>query len=248
MVLDPWLWWVEMIVTVVVDATRDHGFESPVLHEWLPPATPWTYMDSFGLSSYEFTMPHGSVIETIPALSTAVFQLLHDYDRRLEWDTLLRDARLCENWTTAQLHAQSVCTGRWYLGGIELLTEYVSFNPPNVAAVKMLNRPPLFDKFAATIRHRDLSDGTSSVEYTYNFTLRPSWLQWLLHPIMAIIFRWETKKRLRSLRRYFSNHPNGITTSADKTTEQKNAPELPVGRFPRSKSLGGNRVILVVRR
>ena len=37
-----------MIVTVVVSATRDHGFESPVLHEWLPPATPWTYMDSFG--------------------------------------------------------------------------------------------------------------------------------------------------------------------------------------------------------
>jgi hypothetical protein len=35
------------IVTVVVNATRDHGFESPVLREWLPPAIPWTYMDSF---------------------------------------------------------------------------------------------------------------------------------------------------------------------------------------------------------
>jgi hypothetical protein len=30
--------------------------------------------------------------------------------------------------------------------------------------------------------------------------------------------------------------------------EQKNAPELPIGRFLKSKSLGGNRVILVVRR
>ena len=29
--------------------------------------------------------------------------------------------------------------------------------------------------------------------------------------------------------------------------EQKNAPELPIGRFLKSKSLGGNRVILVVR-
>ena len=47
MVFDPWLWWVEMIVTVVVSATRDHGGESPVLHEWLPLATPGTYMDSF---------------------------------------------------------------------------------------------------------------------------------------------------------------------------------------------------------
>jgi len=28
--------------------------------------------------------------------------------------------------------------------------------------------------------------------------------------------------------------------------EQKNAPELPIGRFGKSKSLGGNRVILGV--
>ena len=44
-------------------------------------------------------MPHGSVTETIPAPSSEVFRLLHDYDRRLEWDTLLQDARLCDNWT-----------------------------------------------------------------------------------------------------------------------------------------------------
>jgi len=34
----------------------------------------------------------------------------------------------------------------------------------------------------------------------------------------------------------------------DKCDEQKNAPELPIGRFLKSKSLGGNRVILVVTR
>jgi hypothetical protein len=31
-----------------------------------------------------------------------------------------------------------------------------------------------------------------------------------------------------------------------RTNEQKNAPELPIGRFLKSMSLGGNRVILVV--
>jgi hypothetical protein len=31
-----------------------------------------------------------------------------------------------------------------------------------------------------------------------------------------------------------------------KPDEQKNAPELPIGRFLKPKSLGGNRVILVV--
>jgi hypothetical protein len=150
-------------------------------------------------------MPHGSVTETIPARSTDVFLLLHDYGRRLEWDTLLQDAHLSENWNEAQLHATSVCQGRWHLGGIALKTKYVSFNPPDVAAIKMVNRPLFFDTFAAAIRHRDLSDGWSSIEYKYNFTARPWWLRWLLHPVMAAAFRWETRKRLRALRRCFSN-------------------------------------------
>ena len=174
-------------------------------------------------------MPHGSVTETIPAPSTDVFRLVHDYDRRLEWDTLLQDARLCENWTEAQLHAASVCTGRWYLGGIALKTEYVSFNPPDVAAVRMLNRPPFFETFAATIRHRDLIDGSSFVEYKYNFTARPSWLRWLLHPVMAAVFRWETRKRLRALRQFFSDCPSGKMPHASGAAEQSHAPEPAAG-------------------
>jgi hypothetical protein len=154
-------------------------------------------------------MPHGSITERIPAACADVFQLLHNYDRRLEWDTLLREAHLCGGWKQARLHASSICTGRWYLGGLALKTEYVSFTPPHVAAVKMLNRPLFFDSFAATIRHAERPDGSSNVEYKYNFQARPAWLRWLLHPVMSAIFRWETKKRLRSLRRHFEHHPVG---------------------------------------
>jgi len=149
-------------------------------------------------------MPHGSVIDRIPATSADVFRLLNDYSRRLEWDTLLEDARLCDGWISAELHARSVCTGRWYLGRIALKTEYVSFRPPCVAAVKMLNRPALFEAFAASIRHHDLGAGSSSIEYKFSFTARPLWLRWLLHPLMAAIFRWETQKRLAALRRHFA--------------------------------------------
>lgn len=159
------------------------------------------------------------MIETIAAPSTAVFQLLHDYERRLEWDTLLRDARLCDNWTAAELHAISICTGRWYLGGLALKTEYVTFKPPEVAAVKMLNRPLFFDTFAATIRHQDLADGASTIEYKYSFTARPSWLRWLLHPVMAAIFRWETRKRLRGLRRFMAKLAAGNIKTASKGCE-----------------------------
>lgn len=154
-------------------------------------------------------MPHGSVTAAIPASSAEVFRHLHDYNRRLEWDTLLQDARLCDDLTEARLHATSVCTGRWYLGGIALKTEYVSFNPPHIAAVKMLNRPPFFETFAATIRHHDLDDGSSSLEYKYNFNARPTWLRWLLHLVMDHVFRWETRKRLGALRRWFSQPRSG---------------------------------------
>lgn len=163
-------------------------------------------------------MPQGSVTEVIPARSDEVFRVLHNYSRRLEWDTLLQEARLCEGWSRAELHAQSVCTGKWYLGGIALRTEYVSFDPPRVASVRMLNRPVFFDSFAATIRHEDGADGSSSVEYKYNFRARPPFLRWLLHPAMAAIFRWETKKRLRALRNYFVNGPQGRVSSGEDTS------------------------------
>ena len=46
----------------------------------------------------------------------------------------------------------------------------MSFRPPEIAAVKMINRPAFFEKFAASIRH-GISIGISSiVEYQYNFT------------------------------------------------------------------------------
>ena len=37
-------------------------------------------------------MVHARVSEDLPASAADVFALVHDYDRRLEWDTLLREA------------------------------------------------------------------------------------------------------------------------------------------------------------
>lgn len=147
-------------------------------------------------------MPHGSITAHLPAPSADAFALLHDYDRRLKWDTLLRAAYLTDGWSSAQLHATSVCQGRLILGGLALKTEYISFSPPHLAAVKMINRPLFFDTFAATIRHTDESDGTSRIEYIYSFTARPHWLRWILHPIITRLFHHETAKRLSALGAY----------------------------------------------
>ena len=149
-------------------------------------------------------MPHGVVEERMPAPAAEVFAVLHDYSRRLEWDTLLRRADLIDGWERAQRGAVSICQGRWYLGGIAVKTEYVAFEPGEVAAVKLVNRPPFFDTFAASIRHRDHGDGTSQATYTYHFTARPRPLAWLLEPVMARAFQTETRRRLAALAEYLT--------------------------------------------
>ena len=154
-------------------------------------------------------MPHGAVSQIVPAPSAAVFALLHDYQRRLEWDTLLSAAYLDDAFTTAAKGATSVCVGRWHLGRIALKTEYVAFDPPRLAAVKMINRPLLFDAWAASIHHEDLDDHSSRVTYTWTFTARPRALRWLLEPVMNCLFHFETKKRLAALARYMANYEPG---------------------------------------
>ena len=99
--------------------------------------------------------------------------------------------------------AISVCQGRMILGGFALRTKYVSFERGKVAAVKMLNQPPLFETFAASIRHSDIGENQSEIIYKVNFTAKPKFLRWILHPIMRVVLAWETKKRLVALRNFF---------------------------------------------
>jgi polyketide cyclase/dehydrase/lipid transport protein len=148
-------------------------------------------------------MPHGSISEMIPASSAAVFDLIHDYDRRLTWDTLLSAASLTDGHTRAEEGATTLCTGRGWLRPIAMKTIYVTFDRPRLAAVKMINSPPFFATNAASLRHEALEGGQSRITYTWTFTARPRWLAWLLEPVMQRVFAWETKKRLSSLRAYF---------------------------------------------
>jgi hypothetical protein len=145
---------------------------------------------------------HGRVSEEIAAPCEEVFALLHDYGRRLSWDTLLSQAYLEEGATAAGVGVVSTCVGRRSLGGLALTTQYVSFEPGKVAAVKMLNQPPFFGTWAASIRHEP-AEGGSRVTYTWNFTARPRWLAFVLEPVMGWVFRWETRKRLRALKAHF---------------------------------------------
>ena len=140
------------------------------------------------------------VRESVSASCEAAFDLLHDYDRRLDWDTLLSAAWLEGGAARAARGVVATCVGRGGLRRFALSTVYVSFDRPRVAAVKLVNRVPVFATWAASIRHAPEAEGRSTVTYTLHFTTRPAWLRWLVEPIAAVVFRWETRRRLAALR------------------------------------------------
>ncbi len=150
-------------------------------------------------------MPTAYVEEFLPISAAEAFNLIHDYQRRLEWDTLLQEAYLEPEFTAAAKGAVSVCRGRRILGSIAIRSVYVTFDPGKIAAIKMLNRPPFFETFSASIRHFDLPDDASKIVYKFNFTARPAFLRPILHPIMLKVLKWETGKRLKSLKTYVSS-------------------------------------------
>jgi hypothetical protein len=149
-------------------------------------------------------MAHGEISELLPAASTVVFDLLHDYNRRLEWDTLLTAAYLEGDAPAAGKGVISVCVGRRSLGSIAIRAVYVSFDRPKLAAVKMLNSPLFFDTWAASIRHSDISARESRITYKFHFTAKPHFLSFILEPIMQRVFIWETRKRLRAMREFLN--------------------------------------------
>jgi polyketide cyclase/dehydrase/lipid transport protein len=149
-------------------------------------------------------MANGQVSEIVPAASHVAFDLIHDYTRRLEWDTLLQAAYLDGAAAVAGKGVTAVCVGRKSLGGIPIRTVYVSFDRPKVAAVKMVNAPAFFGSWAASIRHEDISDQESRIIYRFHFVTKPRILRFILDPIMQRVFMWETRKRLRALKAFFT--------------------------------------------
>ena len=142
---------------------------------------------------------HAVVRQEVPASAERTFDLVHDYPNRLAWDTLLRSAYTVDG-VAPGVGVEAVCSARWRLGGMSFRTRYVTFRRPELAAVTLVRRPPLFATWAASIRHKPLGPDRSEVVYTLTFTCRPR----AVEPIALAAFRWETRRRLRALAAHLS--------------------------------------------
>jgi hypothetical protein len=148
---------------------------------------------------------HAVVRQVVPVGREQAFDLIHDYHRRLTWDTLLRSAYTVDDAAPAT-GVEAVCSARWGLGGLSFRTRYVTFRRPELAAVVLVGRPPFFDRWAASIRHVARGERTSELVYTLTFTCRPAWLARLIEPIALRAFRFETSRRLKALAAHLARH------------------------------------------
>jgi hypothetical protein len=146
---------------------------------------------------------HAVVRQVVATDPATTFDVVHDYADRLSWDTLLRSAVTVGD-ADPDVGVEAVCAARWYLGGLSFRTRYVTFRRPTLAAVVLVGRPPLFEQWAASIRHVPLPDGGSEIVYTLTFRCRPAWAARLIEPIALAAFRLETRRRLRALASHLS--------------------------------------------
>lgn len=133
----------------------------------------------------------------INAEPSALFRLTQDYSRRLDWDPFLKEARLVGGATGAGVGNRAWCVAR---NGLGMETEYVSFRPPHVTAVKMTKGPRLLANFAGSWRFKELAPGRTRVIFRYHIDAAPRWLRWAFNPIMKIVFTHDVGKRLTALK------------------------------------------------
>ncbi len=131
----------------------------------------------------------------IAAPAADLFALTQDYGRRLEWDPFLRSATLVVGAAAPGVCVRAYCVARTGLG---METEYVSFHPPRVAAVRMTRGPRVVRSFAGAWRFTEVGSGLTRVSFRYAMHGRPQ----LLTPVLAWAFARDTRRRLAALKAF----------------------------------------------
>ncbi len=130
----------------------------------------------------------------IQASPEVLFALTQDYGRRLSWDSFLKAADLVGGAPEAGLGVRALCVAR---SGLAMETEYVSFDAPRVAAVKMTRGPWFIDSFAGSWRFIAEAPDHTRVSFKYHVRGRPAAISGLL----TRVFARDTRKRLEALKR-----------------------------------------------
>ncbi len=126
-----------------------------------------------------------------------LFYFSQSYSRRLEWDIYLSEAYLIGNAVEAAVGVDSFCKST---SGSIMVSRYISYSPPMVAAVSMIKGPLILESFSGSWLFKPLADGLTQVKFIYNFKTRPAWLRWMVEPLVAHFYRKDMERRLAAFK------------------------------------------------
>ncbi|MFM0371084.1 type II toxin-antitoxin system RatA family toxin [Paraburkholderia aspalathi] len=134
-----------------------------------------------------------SVSTMVSGSADWLFALSQDYSRRQEWDPFASRSELLNGATVPAVGVDEYIESA---GGLVMVSRYVSFQPPHVAAVSMIDGPPLLTSFSGGWKFRQISPTHCRVTFTYNFRTSPIWLRWVMEPIAGLWYQRQTRARL----------------------------------------------------
>jgi hypothetical protein len=146
----------------------------------------------------------------MPASEAIVFDAFHHHQWRMRWDSLVSATHVLGGAPCPFVGAITENAGAGALRGLSMRTQFVSYEPPRVAAATMLGRSFPFIRWAASMRHRSTAPNRSLLIYTYSFEVGPTALRWVLEPIVKQIFDWQTRRRFARLRDFLTSHADDV--------------------------------------
>ena len=135
----------------------------------------------------------------LPINQTALFDLTQDYKKRLEWDSYLAKAYLMNDAQHPAVGVESFCQNKT---GAIMISRYISFHRPDVAAVTMVKGSYILKRFSGAWTVKKIDDQNSLLIFTYNFELKGGLLGKLLLPLISHLFSKDMEKRLIAIKIY----------------------------------------------
>lgn len=140
-----------------------------------------------------------------------LFELSQNYERRLEWDNYLVAAHLLGDRDQAGVGVDSYCKSR---SGQVMVSRYVSFKPPLVAAVSMVEGPWVLKEFSGSWRFTESAEQGTLVAFTYNLRTRPRFLHRLMEPMIVALYHRQMQSRLEAFKRWAEQLPAPVAASS----------------------------------
>jgi hypothetical protein len=160
-------------------------------------------------------MPHRKFEFLMPARADIVFDAFHHHAWRKRWDSLVGQSSVIGGAPCPYVGAETENIGSGALRGLSMRTRFVTFDRPRLAAASMIDRAWPFERWAASMKHRAVAGGESSMIYTYSFETRPRWLRWIMEPVVVAMFDRQTRQRFGHFQAFLRDHAAGIAAWQD---------------------------------